>query len=385
MTCARRHSISHYCTWKRIFLIPLIFLLSSCMDATPPIIKAVESGSLEEVQKAIRYNADLNALDEEGMTALMIAVRGVRTRLPNGQIHLTSLDTRIAKALIEAGADLDTSKKNTTVLDLAILRNEPDLVELLLEKGAPLTTFDNSSLKHSIYCGNLDIFDLIFKKTIKTNPSVSWQPIMYTAAGIKKNTVEIMTKLLDRGASVKGCFYIAAEHGNMEGVKFLLQHGADLNETNFNGVTGLFLAAKRGHLETVKYLLEQGADLSKGKYQFDALLLAEERGYHEIVDILFDYGINTSGALFIVEKTGHAHVMRKLLKRGADTNETNPDGYTPLTFAAVHGGLYEVQILIEHGADVNHPDKNGKTALQYAQECEDEEMIKLLKNAGAKE
>ncbi len=165
-------------------------------------------------------------------------------------------------------------------------------------------------------------------------------------------------------------------------MKFLLQHGADINETNYNGESGLILAAKKGHFDVVKFLVEKGANLSKGKSQYNALYHAVENGHTEIVKFLLEQEIDPSGALVIAAEKGYEEILKTLLDHGGDINETN-NKYTPLTCAVVRGGLNIVQILIDRGADVNRPDGNGKKALQYAREYEDKEIADILIKAGA--
>jgi len=52
-----------------------------------------------------------------------------------------------------------------------------------------------------------------------------------------------------------------------------------------------------------------------------------------------------------------------LITIGANVNETDDSGMTPLTYAATWGNANALAILLENGADVNHKDKVGDTAL----------------------
>ena len=52
-----------------------------------------------------------------------------------------------------------------------------------------------------------------------------------------------------------------------------------------------------------------------------------------------------------------------LITIGANVNETDDSGMTPLTYAATWGNANAIAILLENGADVNHKDKVGDTAL----------------------
>ena len=47
---------------------------------------------------------------------------------------------------------------------------------------------------------------------------------------------------------------------NFEMVKYLVEHGAEVNHQRDDGVTALYLAAQNGKYDIVKYLLEHGAD-----------------------------------------------------------------------------------------------------------------------------
>ena len=52
----------------------------------------------------------------------------------------------------------------------------------------------------------------------------------------------------------------AAHNGHLHTVRFLIEHGADVNAIDMGDNTAIHWAAMRGHVEIVKYLLQQGAD-----------------------------------------------------------------------------------------------------------------------------
>ncbi len=60
------------------------------------------------------------------------------------------------------------------------------------------------------------------------------------------------------------CLHVACgcKHGNLDIVKILVEHKADINKTNSFGVTHLMNACIAGHDHIVEYLLENGANAS---------------------------------------------------------------------------------------------------------------------------
>ncbi|MBI3652859.1 MAG: ankyrin repeat domain-containing protein [Acidobacteria bacterium] len=74
-----------------------------------------------------------------------------------------------------------------------------------------------------------------------------------------------------------------------------------------------------------------------------------------------------------------------MLKAGAKVDAGLDDGRTPLMLAVTIGVPGIVKLLIDAGANLNLRDQHGKTALQWAMESDNNNMIELLKKAGAKE
>lgn len=72
--------------------------------------------------------------------------------------------------------------------------------------------------------------------------------------------------------------FYAIQYGTLETVKYLVEHGANVNEINEknNNLTPLFYAALFGDLEKVKFLVSKGADIhAKNAQGQDFLPLVE--------------------------------------------------------------------------------------------------------------
>ena len=114
--------------------------------------------------------------------------------------------------------------------------------------------------------------------------------------------IELLQLMLQHGWKHKGTasFICAAEMGNVEAMKLLLENDGDLEEagiwwqvTDLESVnstgTALYRACMAGQVDSVKWLLEQGADpTAKDKIGRSCLDTAKSNGHEEIVKILED-------------------------------------------------------------------------------------------------
>lgn len=62
---------------------------------------------------------------------------------------------------------------------------------------------------------------------------------------------------------------------------------------------------------------------------------------------------------------GQVALMRLLFAHGANPNEPDFDGRTPIIAAGMSESIRAIRVLAEHGADVNAATENGETALSY--------------------
>ncbi len=77
----------------------------------------------------------------------------------------------------------------------------------------------------------------------------------------------------------------------------------------------------------------------------------------------------------------NTETVRVLLVHGADVNAKGPDGDTTLMYRE---NAETVKVLLANGADVNAKDNHGLTALKGAETLGSAEVIRLLKQAGAR-
>lgn len=87
---------------------------------------------------------------------------------------------------------------------------------------------------------------------------------------IKKNDFDELKKLIDQGMDInffdnknQSLLWCACQQGNVDAVKWLIEHGADVNIRINDGFTPLVLAAQT-NIEIVQLLLEAGADVNAG-------------------------------------------------------------------------------------------------------------------------
>ena len=110
--------------------------------------------------------------------------------------------------------------------------------------------------------------------------------------------IKVVQKFLKDGVDVNNTYFawsglqIAANHNQMKMVKFLIDHGADVNYTHpVTRMTALSMAAFNGNEELVKYLISKGADVN-AKLKDDANLVHALRdfGQDKTADLLVAAG-----------------------------------------------------------------------------------------------
>ncbi len=186
---------------------------------------------------------------------------------------------------------------------------------------------------------------------------------------------------------------IAAENGNAEIAKVLINAGANVNARGYGGITPLMIASGLGTTGVMEVLLQSGADISvKDETGSHALGMAAEKGQSEAVKMLIAHGAvvdaiqgNGATSIMIAAQNGHLDVVRVLLGAHAKIDViAKENDVTTLMIAATKGYLEIAKLLIQNGADVNQKNKDGVTALAPAVQENQLEIVNLLIDKGVK-
>lgn len=215
--------------------------------------------------------------------------------------------------------------------------------------------------------------------------------------------VDKVRLLVSRGADVnakshegKTPLLMAAQSDrNTATIKFLLDKGADVSAKDSAGLTALIEAALAADADVTRLLLDKGADIhARAGSGLTALIAAAGTKCLRCVDVLLSRGADPKIAtkrgvtpLVAVASSGSSDIVRTLLAKGADPNAKTEEGYTALMRAAYSDFLAveSVRLLLAAGADVNARSEDGHTALKLAERRGDSEVIKMLRQAGARE
>ena len=182
----------------------------------------------------------------------------------------------------------------------------------------------------------------------------------------------------DKGKWTPLHFAVAA--GQTDIAMFLIAKGDEVNAKNLRGFAPLHVAAMMGHNKIVELLIARGAEVNaKDNEGKSPLSWAAEKGHEEAIKLLIAKGADIS--LHLAVRLGDVARVRSLIEDGADVNDENTGGETPLYVAAAKGHKEVAELLIAKGADVNAKTW-GYPPLSWSVWNEDRDMIKLLVTKG---
>jgi hypothetical protein len=153
---------------------------------------------------------------------------------------------------------------------------------------------------------------------------------------------------------------MASQLGQESEIKKLLDDGANINGITKYGTTPL-LAALQSHRSQIVYLLlERGADVNQ----------KDPDGW--------------SPLMYALSWKGNVEIVEELLRREAEVNSRAANGDTALTIAVAksQGEIKIVEQLLHKGADVTVRDRYGRTPLMIAEEGDHQDYLcEMLKKA----
>lgn len=238
---------------------------------------------------------------------------------------------------------------------------------------------------------------------------------------IVTNNVDVVNFLLDNDQidkkTINEHFLLAhaASNKQIETIKLLLKHGAEINNKNKSGISALMIASINGYDSIIKYLIAEGADINAtDKDGNNALMLAVSKGRTDIAKYLVSINININQqnnkgrtALMLTYRLKNYELADFLIKAGADTtlkdkesyglsyyitvgniesikafglniHEADDCGNTVLMFATMNNNKELVNCLLQEGVDVNLTNRYGQNALLFAVANKNQEIVEIL-------
>ena len=153
--------------------------------------------------------------------------------------------------------------------------------------------------------------------------------------------------------------HLACTEGNLECVKILQTHAADIDNKNEDEQTPCHLAAINGQVEVLKFLIENDPSA------------------------IFDKDENDKTSLHLASENKHAGALEVLLQNGAHVQEKNSKDWTALDCAASVGATQCVKVLLEFDAPVDPIDRTHTTPLHLACEGGHHKTVEILMENGA--
>jgi ankyrin repeat protein len=172
--------------------------------------------------------------------------------------------------------------------------------------------------------------------------------------------------------------HLAVTNGDSRMVELLLAAGANPDQPDRTGETPLMLAARVGTVEIVQALLAAGADVDAKEPSFmqTALHVAVREGSEETAALLLEHGADVAAATLSGDVPGFRLPGDNAGSKGVGIIRGGwpehgmryavPGAKTPLLYATRRGDLAMVRLLVEAGADIEQADANGITPLLNA-------------------
>jgi len=363
-------------------------------EGVTPLQLAALNGSATMLQKLVKAGADPNApLTSSNDTALMMAAR---TGKPDA-----------VTVLVESGANVNARESwgGTTALMWAVAERHPAAVKVLVDRGA-----DVNARSSFVPAANGRGFE--GRTPVGTEPkqgveefASGWlTPLMFAA---REGDVESARVLVSGGADVnaiagdgKDALGLAIFNGNYELAAFLVDSASNLNRADTQGFTPLFWAVDRRNMETapnfpwmvtadplplIRKLLDGGANPNAVVNNTPRARM--RAGSPRIV---------FATALMRAAFSGDLELVKLLLAHGADPTVISKDSETMVEAAAGLGfiqgyskgrsaaeRLEVVKLFVGLGADVNQADDYGITPLMVAGNMGDTTIIQYLVDVGA--
>ena len=249
------------------------------IGATALLLAAV-TGQLEVAQELVKAGADINVVDMHGNTVLVKAVQSQRVelveeivRLGGSPVHREN-DGTISTAYFVAQQFVQTDARRKTLN--AILRSRMAFID----DGGEMVAEEKYALRQAML------------QAAMTGEHETMELLL--SIGTEVNCIAVnLTDPSNRSVAVPSHvqsstpLHLAAGHGQLSCVQFLLDRGADVHLCDVEGHTAYHLACADGHMECVRALYHAGSDTQAvDKQGRTGRLLAQVAGEMDVVSLI---------------------------------------------------------------------------------------------------
>jgi ankyrin repeat protein len=283
-------------------------------EGSTPFMYAVLYTGVPRLEPLLKQGADVNKRNDANATALMWA----------------ATDLEKTRVLVAHGADVNarSSDMRTPLMIAARRPGNTAAVKFLLEHGAnpnpnahPFT--ESSPLIEAATAGDAGSVELLLSHGAEVK-NTAGEPALEMAIAVRcsKCTALLVAKGLSREDYSVALPNIAA-FGDVNAVRLMLDHGANVNAVDPLGRTALMYAAASDllPLDEVKLLVERGADVNArdthkmgGDSGLTVLDIARLHGETPVVEQLVKYGAKGTAPSMPVLKTRSENTIQSAIQ-----------------------------------------------------------------------
>lgn len=271
-----------------------------------------------------------------------------------------------AELLLEKGAEMIPDEEGGTgpagrEIGLAAAGGNTDMMNLLFARGYQLNESSlNNALRLACESGNTEAVDLLVEEAERQGLKADFYSGSELNSAAGRHGLEMVKHLLENYHLDIGYLAMrwAVERNDVEMVELLLSYGAELNPDVAqlgDNMGYLGCAASSAGLEMVQLLVEAGAEVD-GTY-WNGVTPAMDAAYVSV------------------------RILKYLTEQGADINARSGYNDTPLMYAVWGKNRECVEFLLSEGADASVVSE-GQTAYEMAIERADRESMKIFEKYG---
>jgi ankyrin repeat protein len=383
-------------------------------DADAELLQAVRDGDLGSAESLLTGQANVNAAANDGTTALGWAVYknneamvdlilrsgmdgpDVNAANENGvsPLHLACINqnSRIAAKLLRAGADPNVTKwTGETPLMTCSNTGTVDAVNDLIASGADVNVRENNREQTPLMWAAAEGHSAVVEALIEAGADINArsrtvmepEPYLIKTESTMGQNFPTTTRFREYTGNFTALLF-AAQAGDIESARHLLDAGANINDYSQEDGSALVIAAASGHEDMALFLLDEGADPNlTNAWGLAPLHYTVQKG---ILNMSNWIPVETDELGWIREPMHR--LMKALVAKGADLevpvhytlpylddpflryhdNQSQIDivGSTPLLLAAASGDSESLRIMVEAGANIHARTMGGGTLFMLA-------------------